>query len=132
MLGPCKPRRLDELIAVSLEELVPADHFYRHLEATLDLGFVREWVQERYAERGRPSIDPVVFFKLQMVMFFQGIHSERKLIETARLNLAHRWYLDYALDEGLPDRSSLTRIANTRAPRVADPFALSASESTVS
>ncbi len=27
---------------VSLEELVPADHFYRHLERTLDLTFVRE------------------------------------------------------------------------------------------
>ena len=33
-----------------------------------------------------------------------------KLIETASLNLAHRWYLGYALDEDLPDHSSLTRI----------------------
>jgi transposase len=110
MLGPPKPRRLDEPIAVSLEDLVPQDHFYRHLEAKLDLSFVREWVRELYAERGRPSIDPVVFFKLQLVMFFEGIRSERQLIETARLNLAHRWCLGYALDEALPDHSSLTRI----------------------
>jgi transposase len=110
MLGPTKPRRLDEPIAVSLEELVPRDHFYRLLEATLDLSFVRSWVQECYADRGRPSIDPVVFFKLQLVMFFEGIRSERKLIEAASLNLAHRWYLGYALDEDLPDHSSLTRI----------------------
>jgi hypothetical protein len=52
----------------------------------------------------------VVFFKLQLVMFFEGIRSERKLVETASLNLAHRWYLGYALDEVLPDHSSLTRI----------------------
>jgi transposase len=110
MLGPPKPRRLDEPIAVSLEDLVPRDHFYRHLEATLDLSFVREWVRELYAERGRPGIDPVVFFKLQLVMFFEDIRSERQLIETASLNLAHRWYLGYALDEALPDHSSLTRI----------------------
>ena len=110
MLGPAKPRRLEEPIAVSLEQLVPADHFYRHLEATLDLTFVRAWVQELYADRGRPSIDPVVFFKLQLIMFFEGIRSERKLIETASLNLAHRWYLGYALDEPLPDHSSLSRI----------------------
>jgi hypothetical protein len=32
------------LIHVSLEELVPADHFYRHLEKSLDLSFVREFV----------------------------------------------------------------------------------------
>ncbi len=62
MLGPTKPRRLDQPIAASPESLVPADHFYRHLEARLDLSFVREWVRECYAERGRPSIDPVVFF----------------------------------------------------------------------
>ena len=41
----------------------------------------------------------MVFFKLQLVMFFEGLRSERKLIETASLNLAHRWYLGYALDE---------------------------------
>ncbi len=110
MLGPSKPRRLDELITVSLETLVPPDHFYRHLEAKLDLGFVREWARECYADRGRPSIDPVVYCKLQLVMFFEGIRSERKLVETASLNLAHRWHLGYALNEPLPDHSSLTRI----------------------
>jgi transposase len=110
MLGPPKPRRLDEPVAVSLENLVPTGHFYRHLEAKLDLGFVREWARELYADRGRPSVDPVVFFKLQLVMFFEGVRSERKLVETASLNLAHRWYLGYALDESLPDHSSLTRI----------------------
>jgi len=109
MLGPAKLRRLDDPIAVSLEDLIPRDHFYRHLEAKLDLGFVRDWSQNLYAERGRPSIDPVIFFKLQLVMFFEGIRSERLLIETASLNLAHRWYLGYALDEELPDHSSLTR-----------------------
>jgi transposase len=110
MLGPAKPRRLDQPIAVSLEALVPADHFYRHLEAMLDLRFVREWTRELYAARGRPSIDPVVFFKLHLIMFFEGLRSERQLIETASLHLAHRWYLGYALDETLPDHSSLTRI----------------------
>src|SRR5215208_4800997 len=110
MLGPPKSRRLGEPISVSLEDLVPASNFYRYLEATLDLSFVRDWARELYAERGRPSIDPVVFFKLQLVMLFEGIRSERKLIATASLNLAHRWYLGYALDEELPDHSSLPRI----------------------
>jgi transposase len=110
MLGPPKPRRLDEPIAVSLEDLVPYDHVYRHLAATLDLSFVRDWTRDVNAGCGRPSIHPVVFFKLQLVMFFEGIRSERKLIEIASLQLAHRWYLGYALDETLPDHYSLTRI----------------------
>jgi transposase len=71
-------------IAVSLEDLVPADHFYRHLEVTFDLSFVREWAQERYTDRGRPSIDPIVSFKLQLIMFFEGIRSERQFMRRPR------------------------------------------------
>jgi hypothetical protein len=33
------------------EDLVPRDHFYRLLEAKLDLSFVREWVEGCYARR---------------------------------------------------------------------------------
>ena len=110
MLGPAKVRALDRPVTVSLESLVPAGHFYRHLNACLDLSFVREWVQECYAGLGRPSIDPVVFFKLQLILFFEGLRSERRLMETASLHLAHRWYLGYGLDEPLPNHSSLTRI----------------------
>jgi hypothetical protein len=79
MLGPPKPRRLDEPIAVSLEELVPQNNFDRLLETKLDLSFVREWSRELYADLGRPSIDPVIFFKLQLVMFFEGIRSKHMM-----------------------------------------------------
>src|ERR1700731_113568 len=99
MLGQKQTHRRDELVLTSLERRVPAGNFYRHLEAKLDLGFVREWVADKYAERGRPSVDPVVFFKLQLILFFEGLRSERKLMETASLHLAHLWYLGYALDE---------------------------------
>jgi transposase len=110
MLGPPKVRDLTRPVVVSLESAVPKNHFYRHLERTLDLAFVRDLVATHYADAGRPSIDPVVFFKLHLVMFFEGIRSERKLIEIASLNLAHRWYLGYNLDESLPDHSSLSKI----------------------
>src|SRR5215212_8732373 len=94
-----KERVCGVLPPVRLEHLVPPDHFYRPLERSLDLGFVRDLVHGAYAETGRPSIDPVVFFKRQRVLFFEGIRSERQLIETTSLNLAHRWQLGYALEE---------------------------------
>src|SRR5215469_273395 len=109
MMGS-KERHFAPLINVSLEDLVPADHFYRHLDRTLDLSFVREFVQDTYAERGRPSIDPIVFFKLQLVMFFEGLRSERQLMCHAADRLSVRWYVGYDLGEPLPDHSSLTRI----------------------
>ena len=58
MLGSPKLRHLDEPIAISLEDLVPQDHFYRHLQAKLDLAIFRDWTRDHYAERGRPRIDP--------------------------------------------------------------------------
>jgi transposase len=95
---------------VSLEDLVPKDNFYRRLEDRLDLSFVRDLVKDRYADSGRPSVDPQVFFRLQLVMFFEGVRSERELMRIAADRLSVRWYLGYDLHEALPDHSSLTRI----------------------
>jgi transposase len=109
MMGT-KARSFAPLCNRSIEDLVPAGNFYRHLEAKLDLGFVRDLVRSTYKECGRPCVDPKVFFKLQLVMFFEGLRSERELVRVAADRLSVRWYLGYDLDEELPDHSSLTRI----------------------
>ncbi len=44
MMG-AKARIFSPITAVSLADLVPQDHFYRHLEQSLDLAFVRDLVQ---------------------------------------------------------------------------------------
>jgi transposase-like protein DUF772 len=106
MLGPPKRRDLDRSVLISVESSVPRDHFYRHLHRVLDLSFVRALAADCYATGGRPSVDPEVFFRLQLLMFFSGIRSERQLLEQARYNLAMRWYAGYNLDEPLPDHSS--------------------------
>jgi transposase len=110
MLGPVKARNLDRPVLIAIESAVPKDHFYRHLHRLLDLSFVRDLAADCYASGGRPSIDPIVFFKLELLMFFEGIRSERKLMEQAGYNLAMRWYAGYNLDEPLPDHSTLSKI----------------------
>ena len=110
MMGT-KERRFDPLPrGTSLEGLVPEDNFYRRLEAQIDLSFVRDLVAPLYAGGGRPGVDPVVFFKLQLVMFFEDLRSERQLMRVVADRLSLRWYLGYDLHELLPDHSSLTRI----------------------
>jgi transposase len=109
MMGT-KIRNFAPLADLSLEELVPKDNFYRRLDATLDLSFIRDLVRDCYASSGRPSVDPVVFFRLQLVMFFEDVRSERRLMEVAADRLSVRWFLGYDLNEPLPDHSSLTRI----------------------
>ena len=110
MMGT-KDRNFSPIKGISLEELVPQDNFYRRLERTLDLSFVKELVKECYAASlGRPSVDPVVFFKLQLVLFFEDLRSERQLMKVVADRLSIRWYLGYDLNEPLPDHSSLTKI----------------------
>lgn len=109
MLGH-KAKLFKEHPAIRLDALIPEDNFYRQVEAKLDLSFVRGLVQDHYSPMGRPSIDPIVFFKLQLILFFEGFRSERQLMEQVNLNLAHRWYIGYDLDETIPDHSSLSKI----------------------
>src|SRR6185436_585460 len=109
MLGH-KAREFKQHKSISLEDLVPDDNFYRQVERSIDLSFVRALADEFYSSIGRPSVDPVVFFKLQLIAFFEGIRSERQLMETVNLNLAHRWFIGYDLGEPIPDHSSLSKI----------------------
>src|SRR6187431_1442737 len=98
MMGK-KSRVFAPEVTVCLESLVPQNDFYRQLESTLDLAFVRDLVRDRYAVAGRPSIDPIVFFKLQLVMFFEGIRAERQLDYVGSDRLSLRWSLGYDLHE---------------------------------
>ncbi|MDB5059582.1 MAG: transposase [Chloroflexi bacterium] len=79
MMG-IKARVFAPIEHLTLEELVPREHFYRHVDRVLDLRFVRELVAPYYAAAGRPSIDHIVVFKLELIMFFEGIRSERQLM----------------------------------------------------
>src|SRR5262245_6638025 len=109
MMGT-KERRFLPLAKSSLEDLVPADHCYRHLERSLDLSFVRDPVRDADAVTGRPSIDPVVFVKLQLATFFGGIRSERRLTRVVADRPSLRRYLGSDLSDPLPDHPSLRRI----------------------
>jgi len=94
---------------VSLEEVVPKNHLYRRWKRR-SISFVRGLVRPFYASGGRHSVDPVVFFKLQLVIFFEDLRSERQLMRVVADRLSLRWYVGYDLFESLPDHSSVTRI----------------------
>jgi transposase len=59
---------------------------------------------------GLPGIDPEVAVRLMLAGLLTGIVHDRKLMREAHVNIAIRWFADYALHEKLPDHSSLTRI----------------------
>jgi transposase len=97
--------------SIDLDSFVAADHFLRQIDRVLDLSFVRELTAACYTDgKGRPSIDPEVFFRMQLVAYFNGITKDRRLCEEVRYNLAYRWFCRLSLSDDVPDHSSLTRI----------------------
>lgn len=97
------------LYAISLQELVPENNFYRRLLAALDLHWLYKETADYYGMEGQESIDPVVFFKICMVGYINNIASDRKLVEFCADSLAIRLFLGYDIDESLPWHSTISR-----------------------
>jgi transposase len=76
----------------------------------LDLEFVYDRTRPLYAERlGRPSLDPVVFFKGMLVGFFENLVYDTELEYRLADSLTLRRFLGYSLEERTPDESTLRK-----------------------
>jgi len=89
--------------------LVPQDEYYRKVNELLDLRFVYKLCEEKYGTTGNPSIDPVVFFKMQIYGYLENITSDRKLVRRISDNLSARLFVGYDIDEELPWHSTISR-----------------------
>lgn len=99
-------RKNDSFIFSSIEELVPSDHKVRELEEAIDWTFIYPLVRGLYSSVGRPSIDPVVLFKMLFINFIFGIHSMRRTCDEIKVNLAYRWFLGLSIDDEVPNYST--------------------------
>jgi transposase len=90
--------------------------FYSKLNQTLDSfdfsSQVRALCSSAYSDsgRGRPGIDPAVYFKMLMIGFFENIASERGIASRCCDSIAIRAFLGYDLTQATPDHSSLSVI----------------------
>ena len=88
-----------KLHCLTIEDLVPQDHFLRKLDAMVDFSFIYDEVRELYCENNsRPSIDPVVLVKSLLIGYLYGIESERRIEQEIQVNMAYRWFLGIDLD----------------------------------
>jgi transposase len=94
---------------ISLEELVPHDHFLRHVDRLIDFDFIRSRVKHLYSHTGKPAIDPVVLFKMLLIGYLYDVKSERQLEKEIQVNLAYRWFIKYDIDERIPDHSTISQ-----------------------
>jgi len=93
----------------SLSSRIPDHNFYKKLKTELDLSFLYKVCKPYYGDCGQKSIDPVVFFKLMLVGYFDGITSDRQLIDFVSLRLDVLYFIGYDIDEELPWHSTISR-----------------------
>ena len=100
---------------INIEDLVPEDHLLRKIDKYIDFSFVLEKVKPYYSlDNGRPSIDPVILFKMMFIGYLYGIRSERQLEREIQMNIAYRWFLGLNLSEKVPDHTTISWNRRTR------------------
>ena len=99
----------DQLEVFSIEEFMPADHLLRKIDSAVDFSHIYDIVEDLYcADNGRPSIDPVVIFKMVLIQHLYGLPSLRRTVEEIKMNVAYRWFLGYLMNEQIPHFSTVS------------------------
>ena len=91
-----------------LEDMVPADHFLRKIDAVLDLSWLRAELAPYYSHLGCPSVCPELMVRMLLVGYCYSIRSERRLCEEVRANLVYRWFCGLGLEDRIPHHSTFS------------------------
>ena len=93
----------------SIEEFVPSDHLLRKIDSAIDFTHIYDIVEDLYcSDNGRPSIDPVVIFKMVLIQHLYGLPSLRRTVEEIKMNVSYRWFLGYLMNEQIPHFSTIS------------------------
>ncbi|EAD9710104.1 transposase, partial [Listeria monocytogenes] len=106
MLSKHQQQARNQLVAISLDDLVPEDHLVRKVDKVIDFDFIYPLVEHTYSHTGRPSVDPVVLIKLVLIQYLFGIRSMRQTIKEVETNMAYRWFLGYDFNQKIPHFST--------------------------
>ena len=98
-----------EMIFNTLEDLVPQNHPVRMYDSAIDWKFIYPLVEDLYSNVGKPSIDPIVLFKMVFINYIDGIHSLRKTCDRCNTDIAYRWFLRINFTDKIPDHSTFSQ-----------------------
>jgi len=99
-----------EILMTTMEEIVPQDSLFRKIDKYIDFTFIYDRVKELYCENnGRPSVDPVVLFKLVFIQALDGIKSMRKTCEKIKVDAEYRWFLNIPFGQETPHFSTFSK-----------------------
>ena len=94
---------------VCIETMVPKGHLLRKIQRAVDFRRIYDFVEDLYCpNNGRPSVDPVVLFKMVLLQHLYGISSLRRTAEEVSLNMAFRWFIGYSFTDKTPHFSTIS------------------------
>ena len=94
---------------VNLEKRVRSNNPLRAIKKAVDFSFVRKRVAGFYGRDGHESEDPIVIMKLMLLLFLDNVHSELELMRIVEERLDYLWFLDFELDQEVPNHSVLSK-----------------------
>ena len=85
----CEKMDRNVIEMVEIDSLVPEGHLLRKIDKAVDFNRLYEMVKPLYCEdNGRPSVDPVVLFKIVLIQHLYGLPSLQRTAEEVSLNIA--------------------------------------------
>jgi transposase len=92
-----------------LEQRVRPNHPLRQVKKLVDFDFIYQQVAPTYGVNGNVSVPPPVILKLMLLLIFYNVRSERELMATLPERLDWLWFIDFDLDDHIPDHSVLSK-----------------------
>lgn len=110
MVGPIQQREAKLFhYGVDLDKRVRSNNPLRAIKRVVDFSFVRDRVAGFYGSDGHQSEDPIVIMKLMLLLFLDDIGSERELMRIVGERLDYMWFLNFDLDDEIPNHSVLSK-----------------------
>jgi len=94
---------------LNLDQRIRKDHILRKVNTYIDFDFIYNEVKDQYGIKGNVSIPPPIILKMMFLLIFYNIRSERELVLTIPERLDWLWFLDYDLDDDIPNHSVLSK-----------------------
>jgi transposase len=98
--------------AINLDRRIRKDHILRKIAQLIDFDFIYNEVRETYGNNGNVSVPPPIILKMMLLLVLYNVRSERELIDTIPERLDWLWFLDYDLDDEIPNHSVLSKARN--------------------
>jgi len=96
----------------NLEQRIRKNHILRKVNRHIDFDFIYNEVKDTYGINGNESVPPPTILKMMLLLIFYNVRSERELAATIPERLDWLWFLDYDLDDDIPNHSVLSKARN--------------------